>query len=1171
MKKNNKITCTVSVLLVLVLMTSLCPYVFAASREIRIGNAEELAEFAGKCSSDSYSKELTVILTNDIDLDGKELSVPIFLGTFDGAGHKITGLKISSENSRVALFGIIAEGAAVKNLIVEGDVSPAGTQNTVGGIAGENYGTIENCSFSGMISGTEKTGGIAAVNGASGTITDCSVSGVIRGSKFTGGITGENSGSVIRCLNEAAVNTTVTEEDLVAAELEELSNAVYDLLKNRDQEYEISTSTDTGGIAGYSTGVIQSCENKGTVGYPHVGYNVGGIAGRQSGYISNCTNTGKVLGRKDVGGIVGQMVPNVTLSFSPDGLDELQKELNTMQSLIDKTLDDTEKLSTVTSGHLTQVSGYVESARKNANDMVNQLSEFADSNIQSINGLSLLVSRYLSKLTPIISDLSDASTSMTSAISEMRKLLEILDGTTEYNDQLLLQIKEFCTETSQACGEVSEGLQALKRAFAYLGDTSALPDTSKLESDIAALSRETEALNTLVQKALDEYEASGTVSAETRAALAEQLKTVFSVYSIVVKDLNEVLKNTDFSAILTKTIENIRGFSREMQSAMDLFISAFSHMDSAMNALGRATDTLRELNTVFDEAGNQLDTVLAALHSASSSLDSSLKKAVNWAKELSAEEPVTFHPLGAEFTASSEALNAALEGMNGELSALNTSASDLNAALISDLRDISNQFMKIMNLFMNLVRETQNIDYTDVFKDVSEEELQSASLGKVQESANYGEVAADRNVGGVVGAMAIEYDFDPEDDLIPENRSGRFVYQTRAILLDCKNGGKVTSKRDCAGGVVGRMDLGTVYGCGGFGETESESGSYVGGVCGFSLSSIKNSFSKCSLSGKKYVGGIVGSGKRVYGCISMVEIDSQSAVKGAIAGEITDEYESNIFVSDNLAGVDRISYSGKAEPVEYSKLCESDNVPDEMKVFVLRFIADGNELKSLTFSYGDSLSLDVAPEIPAKEGYYAVWDRTELLSLHFDTTVTAEYIPYTTTVAGNDTRDGKNIFFVEGDFDTSYSFSAEKGEKDISGLPDIEFWQTREMLESWTIDLGGDGKETRKVHYLAPDGETDNILIFINHNGTWEKADSYVFGSYIVFDADSSQTEFAVVRQKLVWWIWCVFAFAALWILLCIIAIADASRRRKSRKNKKIKAADAESTALPENTENEKN
>lgn len=59
----------------------------------------------------------------------------------------------------------------------------------------------------------------------------------------------------------------------------------------------------SGGITGFSTGVLQSCKNTGPVGYEHVGYNVGGIAGRQSGYLNGCTNQGVILGRKDVGGL----------------------------------------------------------------------------------------------------------------------------------------------------------------------------------------------------------------------------------------------------------------------------------------------------------------------------------------------------------------------------------------------------------------------------------------------------------------------------------------------------------------------------------------------------------------------------------------------------------------------------------------------------------------------------------------------------------------------------------------------------------------------------------------------------------------------------------------------------------------------------------------------------
>ena len=73
---------------------------------------------------------------------------------------------------------------------------------------------------------------------------------------------------------------------------------------------------DTGGIVGYSSGVVQSCVNRGTVGYPHVGYNTGGIAGRQDSYLSGCTNSGTVYGRKDVGGIVGQAEPYVLVDLA---------------------------------------------------------------------------------------------------------------------------------------------------------------------------------------------------------------------------------------------------------------------------------------------------------------------------------------------------------------------------------------------------------------------------------------------------------------------------------------------------------------------------------------------------------------------------------------------------------------------------------------------------------------------------------------------------------------------------------------------------------------------------------------------------------------------------------------------------------------------------------------
>ena len=52
--------------------------------------------------------------------------------------------------------------------------------------------------------------------------------------------------------------------------------------------------TDIGGIAGFSSGTLQSCVNTGAVGYAHEGYNIGGIVGQQSGYLNGCTNSGMI-------------------------------------------------------------------------------------------------------------------------------------------------------------------------------------------------------------------------------------------------------------------------------------------------------------------------------------------------------------------------------------------------------------------------------------------------------------------------------------------------------------------------------------------------------------------------------------------------------------------------------------------------------------------------------------------------------------------------------------------------------------------------------------------------------------------------------------------------------------------------------------------------------------
>ena len=195
-KSGKRVFC---LLLAAVLLLTLCPAGFAAEKTVRIGTVRELEDLAKRCSYDRYSKGLKVILTADLDLAHEEVSIPIFLGTFEGGGHKISGLRMTSANSRLGLFGRVEQGAVVRDLQLEGEVLPDGTRSRIGGLAGENRGRLENCSFSGVVSADEQVGGIAGVNEAGGVIENCHVSGVVR--RHRGGYQSGRAGSCQRqCL-----------------------------------------------------------------------------------------------------------------------------------------------------------------------------------------------------------------------------------------------------------------------------------------------------------------------------------------------------------------------------------------------------------------------------------------------------------------------------------------------------------------------------------------------------------------------------------------------------------------------------------------------------------------------------------------------------------------------------------------------------------------------------------------------------------------------------------------------------------------------------------------------------------------------------------------------------------------------------------------------------------
>lgn len=321
-----------------------------------IDSAQELLELAENCRLDSYSRGLTVSLKADIDLEGVEFEgIPTFGGTFMGNGHSITGLSVTGDGSVKGLFRYLQTGALVTDLTVEGTVAPGGSRNTVGGIVGENRGILIGCSFVGTVSGAQSVGGIAGVNAVGGIIEGCSVQGEIHGSHFVGGIAGENVGVIRGCENLSEVNATAQQNSV------ELSDVTLETLTGAES---VTSVTDIGGIVGGSSGVIRSCVNRGTVGYRHMGYNVGGIVGSQSGYVTGCNNFGAVYGRKEVGGIVGQIEPMTNIEYHTDTLQMIQAELSELEELTNRAMGNAQGAAGSVSGQIGRVQGYINDAQE---------------------------------------------------------------------------------------------------------------------------------------------------------------------------------------------------------------------------------------------------------------------------------------------------------------------------------------------------------------------------------------------------------------------------------------------------------------------------------------------------------------------------------------------------------------------------------------------------------------------------------------------------------------------------------------------------------------------------------------------------------------------------------------------------------------------------------------
>jgi len=202
--------------------------------------------------------DINITLDTDIDLTGKDWT-PIgtdydnsYKGTFDGGGHTITGLTVTTNDEYVGLFGYLNRAGTVKNVVMEG-VQITSNQiygGSIGGVVGSSWGTIENCSVSGSVSGTVYVGGVAGAQ-IGGSITGCSSSATVKGMVDVGGVAGQT--------NSNATLTACYATGNVIIEIDPVKNIACGSLVGMNAGSSLLACYATGNVTstGSSTGKVQ--------------------------------------------------------------------------------------------------------------------------------------------------------------------------------------------------------------------------------------------------------------------------------------------------------------------------------------------------------------------------------------------------------------------------------------------------------------------------------------------------------------------------------------------------------------------------------------------------------------------------------------------------------------------------------------------------------------------------------------------------------------------------------------------------------------------------------------------------------------------------------------------------------------------------------------------------
>lgn len=912
---------------------------------------------------------------------------------------------------------------------------------------------------------------------ASAVVDDLTVEGDLtpQGSASQAGLlVGENYGTVSRCAAQGSVSGQEDIGGLVGL------NGESGCIQSCTSATAVTGVTNVGGITGQNLGAVENSSNTGEINTQadqETPTSVGGIAGLSRGTIRGCTNSGAVGYQHvgyNMGGIAGLQSGEISTCSNTAPI-QGRKDVGGIAGQFEPNTSLTygPSPSQQLSDSLSSLFDQLEYFTNQLNDMVSRGVDDAQAIHDSLSAIQDRTHAAGTEGRDDFKAMSDQLYQHTTAISG--SLDSLRDDLDQFSEKAGDQFQEALDQTDTLLSKLEK--------LASQADSGLGKAIRALEDTISGIRDQLQLIRT------------------HRQAMAEELDNVKQYVSDVARliaagQFEQALQLPFPSLDLTGHVQAIAGALKEIPRLAAKLPGQWNDIhDQTSQALGqtgqdidRALNALYEALTALNEAGDHF----------SSDLQEDLDAVNQKADAIRALLKTYTDTLGDKAQSALDDIDGELTAIQDRVDSMTQAAGADNDALHATSQAIFDDMEAVRQAISGLGKEPE-LTVTDLTDEIDQ------GPGLVKGCTASGTVQGDTNVGGIVGTVSTELGDDPEATFdLGDLKLMSDVYATlRAVVRDCRFDGDVTVKNECGGGVAGRCEAGAIVDCAARGTVET-GGDYCGGIAGRTKGKVIRCAALTDLTGQSWLGGVAGLGQDITDCRTMVRADSDGEYQGAIAGQAEGTLIGNRYLMEDLAGLDGVDYAQTAQGLDFDAFSQLDYIPADFLTFSYRFEVNGQTVAEIPFQYGDDLDTSLVPEAPKQGEEYGQWPQFPTQDLRRSMVLSVQFTTPTSTLAD---QDGVAQLLVEGTFSPDASLTVDQEE-----LPDqkVEGYTSR---SAWSYTVTGSQSDTITVRLRAEGVKKPAAAVY--QDGRWQRVDSTLDGSYLVFQAPTHGQVLLLEEQQL--------------------------------------------------------